>query len=187
MSNNLNNPTIYGEPGNWDVPLTKLPSPGNLGQRITITVPLGAAPGTGPDGEAGSSKTYQQVQIDSGVGSSPTIGTIQFWRNKNKYLTTNAQSESFGQNHPAGVCVQSSTLGNCTYVQIKNLAYVQITAASQAALVNGDYVIASAADWGKGQRVAAGTAPTNTVIGIAMGPCGANGLALVDLNIPETT
>lgn len=187
MSNNINNPTIYGEPGNWNVPLTKLPSQAYVGQRITVHNPTGAAPGVGPIGVSGASKSFQMVQLDSGVGQAATIGDIVFWRNKNNYTVTVSQTESLGQNHPAGIILESVTLGNATFIQFKGPAYVKVRAADQAATVNGDYLIPSAATWGQATRVAAGTAPTNTVVGIASAPTEANGLVLADLNLPETT
>ena len=64
---------------------------------------------------------------------------------------------------------------------------IKITAADTAAMVSGDSIIPSAADDGKGSRVAAGTAVTYTKVGTATGPIINTNFVLADLNIPETT
>jgi hypothetical protein len=168
------------DPDNTD--LSSLYAPGELGARFATQVPLRTSP-TGPVAVAGASRTFQIVQIDSGVAVATTRGAVAFWKDKAQYIVTTSQLSAVNINEVAGIVPGSVTAGNYTCIQIRGPQYVQITAPQQAAVVNGDMLIPTTNDNGKATRVAAGTAPTYTVIGVATGPTMANGLALCDLRL----
>jgi hypothetical protein len=168
------------DPDNTD--LKSLYAPGELGARFTTQVPLRTSP-TGPVAVAGASRSFQIVQLDSGVGVATTRGAVAFWKDKATYKVTTDQLQAVNINEVAGIVPGSVTAGNFTCIQRMGPQYVQITAVQQALVTNGDNIIPTTNDNGKATRVAAGTAPTYTPIGIATGPTAANGLALVDLRL----
>lgn len=184
MPINTGQQSVYvDDPDNMDVP--SLYAPGQLGNRFTTQVPLRTSP-QGPVAVSGASRSFQIVQIDSTLTTSPTRGSIMLWKDKTKYQVTPKVVNAINRNEVAGVMPGGASAGNYTCIQYKGPQYVQITAADQAAMASGDSVIASAADDGRGSRVAAGTAPTFTRVAIATGPNLA-GLVLADLCVPETT
>lgn len=185
MPNNNKQQAVYADPLNMNV--SSLYYQGNLGDRFTVTVPIGVA-ATGPTPSAGASKSFQIVQTDSGQGVAPTVGMVALWKDRANYIVTTDQLRSLGRNAVAGIFNNSVTSGNYTCVQYGGPAYVAVTAASAGSVAQSDSLIASAADNGKADRVAAGTASTYNQIGIAEGPCGSNNMALAQLMIePWTT
>ena len=185
MPNNNKQQAVYIDPLNSD--LKSLYYPGNLGDRFWVTAPIGVT-ATGPTPSAGASKGFQIVQTDSGQGVAPTTGMVALWKDRASYIVTTDQLRSLGRNAVAGIFNNSVTSGNYTCVQFGGPAYVAITPASAASVAIGDSIIASAADNGRADRVAAGTAPTYNQIGISEGAAGANNQALCQLMIePWTT
>lgn len=169
---------------NMDVPT--LYAPGQLGARCITKVPLRGTQGE-PISPTGSSRSFQIVRVDSTLTVSPTRGDIMNWKSKAGYVVTNKIINSLNRNEVAGVMPGTATPGNYTCVQYRGPQLVKITAADTAAMVSGDSIIPSAADDGKGSRIAAGTAPTYTKVGTATGPIINTNFVLADLNIPETT
>lgn len=185
MPINNNQQGVYvSDPDNHDVPT--LYAPGNLGQRYITTVPLRSTQGT-PIGPTGASRSFQIVRVDSSLTASLTRGDATMWKDKAKYIVTTKVVNALNRNEVSGVMPGGATPGNYTSVQYRGPQYVKVTAADQAATVSGDSLIVSAADDGKATRIAAGTAPTYRIIGIACAPTEANGLVLADLACPETT
>ena len=182
MPNNIINQPVYADPENMDVP--SLAWPGNLGDRFAVNVPPGAAPGIGPVQDRGDSKTYQIVQTDSGMGTQATRGMVTWWRDKQKYVVTTDQLRALNRNEVAGIIKNTVTSGNYTCIQQGGTSYVMVTLANIGAVVSGDMLIPSAADNGRADRVAAGTAPTYTPIGIAVGTTVATNLILTELRLP---
>lgn len=167
----MNTPTLY--------------APGDLGREFEVDTPIAQAPGVGPVPEAGAAKKYRVVRSDSGMLIPPTRGAVAWWKNQAKQVVT-TDPNAIGRNYVAGIFKASITPGNYCVVQRGGPSYVQVTAADAAAVVVNDSLIPSAADHGRASRVAAGTAPTYTLIGTAAGPVvGGNlilaRLALVDL------
>jgi hypothetical protein len=184
MPINTGQQSVYvDDPDNMDVP--SLYAPGHLGNRFTTVVPLRTSPG-GPVAVSGASRSFQIVQVDSTLTTSPTRGQIMLWKDKTKYQVTPKVVNAINRNEVAGVMPGGASAGNYTCVQFRGPQYVQITAADQAAMTSGDSIVPSAADDGRGTRVAAGTAVTYTKVGTATGP-NLSGLVLADLCVPETT
>jgi len=186
MPNNIIQQAVYADPENMNEP--SLTWPGNLGCRFTVSVPFQVT-ATGPVADSGASKSYQIVRTDSGMGVSPTRGMVAWWKNKATYLVTTDQLGALNRNSVAGIFKNSVTSGNHTAIQFGGPAYVQVTLASVGAVVSGDSLIPSAADNGRADRVAAGTAVTYTKIGTADGTVAATNLILATLQLPalETT
>lgn len=185
MPINFGQQSVYvDDPDNFDVP--SLYAPGQLGNRFNTQIPLRTSP-QGPVAVAGATRPMQIVRVDSTLTTSPTRGAIMLWKNKAQYVVTPKVVNAINRNEVAGVLPGTATPGNYTCVQYRGPQYVQVTAADQAATVNGDSLIPSAADDGRASRVAAGTAPTYTKVGTATGPTLGNGLVLADLCVPETT
>lgn len=184
MPINNNQQGVYvSDPDAHDTPV--LYAPGNLGQRYTTIVQLRDTQAA-PVGVSGASRPMQVVQVDSTLTSQVTRGDIMLWKDKSRYVVTPKVVNALNRNEVAGVMPGTATAGNYTSVQYKGPQLVKVTAADQAAIVSGDSIIASAADDGKGSRVAAGTAVTYTKVATALGPV-VNGMALADLCVPETT
>jgi hypothetical protein len=179
MPINIGSQHVYiDDPDNTD--LSKLYATGELGMKFITQVPLRTSP-TGPVAVAGASRSFQIVQLDSGVTVPATRGAVAWWKDKAKYIVTLSQLSAVNRNSVAGIVPGSVTAGNYTCIQIQGPQYVQVTAPALAAVASGDSLIPSLNDNGKADRVASGTAVTFTKIGIADGPALANGLILTDL------
>lgn len=184
MPNNIGTPTVYADPENMDTPT--LYAPGHLGARFTVYVPLRSQPGLGPVPETGASKSYQVVQTDSAMNIAPTRTLIAWWKDKAKYIVTTDQN-AIDRNLVAGVFKNNVVKGNYTCIQYKGPASIAVIAADAPNVVLGDSAIPSAAGAGQAARIAKGTAPTHTLIGVFAGPGLAGNIALCILAIPETT
>lgn len=181
MPINIGSQHVYiDDPDNTD--LSKLYAPGELGMKFITNNPLRTSP-TGPVAVSGASRSFQIVQLDSGVTVPATRGAVAWWKDKAKYLVTNAQLSAVNLNEVAGIIPGSVTAGNFTCIQIQGPQFIQITGVQQAAVASGDSLIPSTNDNGRASRIAAGTAPTYTVIATATGPTLANGLALGDIKL----
>lgn len=178
-------PPVYLQSGDPEQENTStLHAPGLLGARFTVHQPSRSAVGV----EAGRSKRYQLIQTDSTMAVAPYAGATAWWADKAKYLvTTDANATS--RNNVAGVFQNAITPGNYGCVQFEGPATVKLIDADVAATVVGDSIIPSSTD-GKAARVAEGTAPTHTRMGIVASPLtkdAPNATVVVDLTIPETT
>lgn len=182
MPNNITQQAAYVDPLNLNAVALPYGGSGQLGARFTVSVPIGAS-AAGPTPSAGASKSFQIVQTDSGMGVAATQGMVALWKDQANYVVTTDQLRSLGRNQIAGVFNNSVTSGNYTCVQWGGPAYVLITSASAAGVAQGTAIIASAADNGKADTVAVGTAPTYETLGFALGAAGSNNQALVRLNI----
>lgn len=173
--------------------VTTLYKPGELGSQIQL-----------------GTKGYQLVQVDSGATAStaagvPLCGHTAFWKNRNNYIVTNdkAQAETVAgdaRNSIAGVfnsltsgaaATASITPGNFGVIQQRG-THVGVLTNGTAAAAGDTLVPVATATSGTAAavRVAAGTAPTCVVIGIATAatsavttnytPCRLGGTDLVD-------
>lgn len=181
--NTITQHVYIDDPDNTD--LRSLYAPGELGARFTTQVPLRTSP-TGPVAVAGASRSFQIVQLDSGVAVATTRGALAWWKDKAKYLVTTSQTSAVNRNEIAGIVPGSVTAGNFTCIQYRGPQYVQVTLANVGAVVSGDTLIPSAADNGRADRVAAGTAPTHSVVGVATGTVVATNLILTDLRMQQS-
>jgi hypothetical protein len=165
-----------------------LPLPGNLGQTFDVTIPPRITP-TGPEPESGADKGYRIVRLDSALASSATRYQATYWKDRARYIvTTNPLNAIAGINSPAGV-VKSPIVaaGNYTCIQFEGPSRVNARPADVALWANGDAAIGSAASQGAVQRVASGTAPTNSIFGFVTGAVDATAnTILVNLQVPET-
>jgi hypothetical protein len=161
-------------------------APGLLGSRVTVIQPTSSTPGV----EQGRAKTYQLVQSDSSMTTSPFKGAVAWWSTRQAYLVTTSATNI---NAVAGIfqndeAVNPITKGQFCYVQVEGPASVKFTDASAAGAAStvGLQVIPSSTT-GKAATMAANTAPTNTVIGLTSGLGGApaQALAVVELQIPQ--
>jgi len=184
MPNRWENPAIYlqsGDPERENTPT--LFAPGLLGSRFTVVQPTGR----GSPLTVGRSKRYQLVKTDSTMTVSPYPGAVAYWSDKSTYLVTTARTNL---NLVAGRFGSLVDKGNYCCVQIGGPAYVKVVDGSVAACAIGDSIIGSSATDGKADRVASGTAPTNTTLGIVSAPLtklASDALVLTDLDVPETT
>lgn len=156
--------------------VTTLYKPGELGSQIQI-----------------GTKGYQLVQVDSGATAStgagvPLCGHTAFWKNRATYLVTNdkAQAETVAgdaRNSIMGV-FNSLTQGaaGTTSITPGNFGVVQQRGTHVGVLTNGTAaaagdtlvpVASGTSGTAAAVRVAAGTAPTCVVVGIATAATGA--------------
>ena len=183
-------------PNRWDMPpmwvttgdpeTVNDPTPqykGQVGMRYTAIQPSRSAPGA----ESGRSKTYQYIQTDSTMSVAPFAGAVAWWSDKTKYLVTTSPT-ALGRGRIAGVFQNAITLGYYGFVQTEGPATVKfIDAVATAPTVAGLFVIPSATA-GKADTLAAGTAATYPTLGVTAGVYdAANAVAVVDLDVPQTT
>jgi len=188
-------------PNRWDMPPIYLQSgdperestatlhaPGLLGSRFTVLQPSRTPPGP----EEGRSKTYQLVQTDSTMAVAPFKGAVAWWADKTRYLVTTSPT-ALGRNRVAGVFRKDEAqypmpLGHYTCVQTGGPGSVKFVDAPTAApSAAGGFVIPSATA-GKADCLAVGSAATHTILGNAAGALqGGTAIAVVDLNVPDTT
>lgn len=187
-----------GDPEKDDIPVSPITGqvayPGQLGMRMTIIEPNRLAPGP----FQGRSKTYQLIQTDSSMATAPFPNAVAWWADKTKYLVTTSVTK-LGRGRIAGRFPDngaggSITKGNYGFIQTEGPGLVKIIdAPTSAALATGLFVTPSATD-GKGDILAAGTAPTYPPLGVTvstMNPAYTNGpndnTVIVDLDVPQTT
>lgn len=171
------NPETYSSPN--------LYAPGLLGSRVTVIQPTSGVPSF----ETGRAKTYQLVQSDSSMTTAPFRGAVAWWSSRQAYRVTTAATN---QNAVAGVFQNDETVapitpGQFCFVQVEGPASTKFTDASAAAARStvGLQVIPSSTT-GKAQTMTAGTAPTNTVMGLTIGQGEApTAIAVVELAIPQ--
>ncbi len=162
--------------------------PGEIGQRVYGT----------------TGKKYQLVIMDSGAtaatpAGAPARGQLLFYRAKGAaqgnivpYTVTNDIRVALGaqdatkdtkRNNVAGVCMVAATPGYMTSMQTEgNMSAVYSDGGGD--WVIGDFVIAGDNTSAQADRVAAGTAPGWTVVGLAAGVEASN-LLSVDLSLPD--
>src|SRR3990167_3894705 len=152
---------------------------GELGARFTI-----------------AGKRYQIVDLDSGatasVGSgAPAANDLLFWKDKANYIVTHDIAQAFPaestsqfakRNAVAGVLCIAATAGNRIAMQARGRRNVASDGGGD--FVVGDKAIAANTTTSVVDRMAAGTAPTNTVVGTVAVAESASVTAL-DLELPE--
>ena len=181
MPNNIRQQPMWistGDPETVDDRI--LAEPGQLGMKTTIIQPTRGVPGV----EEGRAKTYQLVATDSTMTVTPFKGAVAWWANEAQYKVT---TDATNRNRIAGVFQGPVAKGNYGFIQTKGPAIVKIVDASIAAMAVGNAVIPSSTN-AKADRVAAGTAPTHTVLGWVPSPLTKNAAAaevVVDLDAPE--
>ena len=156
---------------------------GQLGMRLTVVQPSRSPAGA----EAGRSKTYQLIQTDSTMTVAPFVGAVAWWSDKTKYLVTTSPT-ALGRGRVAGVFQNAITLGYYGCVQTGGPATVKFVDAPTASpTVAGLFVIPSATA-GKADCLAAASAATYPALGVSAGVYdAAQALAVVDLDVPQTT
>lgn len=184
MPNRFEMPPVYlrsGDPEQENEP--RLLYPGQLGMRFTVIQPTRSPAGA----EAGRSKRYQIIQTDSTMTVAPFLGAVAWWSDKTRYLVTTSPT-ALGRGRIAGVFQNAITPGNYGCVQIEGPATVKfIDAVAAAPTVAGLWVIPSATA-AKADTIAAGGALTYPLLGLTSGVYdAAQTIAVVDLNVPETT
>lgn len=160
--------------------------PGELGSHVVDT----------------TGKEYQVVRLDSGctVGVGPGLlaaNQLLFWKDKVNYVVTNnvaqAQAAESASNNAkrnmvsgratrAVTAAQVADTGGCFILQqIKGKANVASDGGGD--FVAGDQTIAANNTSAQVDRMAAGTAPTNTPVGIVITAEAAN-VTVIDLDLP---
>jgi len=172
-----------GDPENENTPT--LLEPGLLGSRFTVMNPPRT---TGTlQSQQSTSKRYQLVKTDSTMTVGAYPGAVAYWSDRNQYLVTTVRTNL---NMVAGVFRNVVNPGYYTCVQVTGRCMTKIVDGSVGACAIGDSIIGSSATDGKGDRVAAGTAPTNVPFGRVSSPLfksAGEALVQVDLDVPETT
>jgi hypothetical protein len=152
------------------------------GNPATVDDSVEYAPGQRGGYLPDSDRLWQYVKVDSGVTASTPTGVsaaaqVAFWKDNNSYLVTNDNRFANGgvgdaRNFVAGVFMGAITGGNSGFI-IKEGKDINVkTTTSPTA---GDVLVANTGTAADATSVAAGTAPTCKVIGVATGPkSGAN-------------
>lgn len=182
-------PPVYLQSGDPEKEaVTNLHAQGLLGARFTVVQPS-RVPASAEDGR---SKTYQLVQTDSSMSVAPFKGAVAWWSDKTRYLVTTSPT-TLGRGRIAGVfqndeAINPITPGQYTCIQTHGPGSVKFVDAPTAApSIAGGFVIPSATA-GKADCLAAGSAATYPALGVAAGALqGGTALAVVDLDVPETT
>lgn len=157
-------------------------APGMLGIRVTVKQP--GVPGS-PGAENYREKTYQYVQGDSSMSTSPFPGAVMWWADKTKYRVTTSPT-TLGRGRVAGVCQGSPGAGNFFYVQTQGPAKVKFVDAPTAEPSAAGLIVIPSATAGKADCLAAGSAATYPALGVSAGARDANSEAVCDLDVPET-
>lgn len=183
MPNSFEKQPVYLQSGDPEAENTpSLYAPGLLGTRFTVKQPGNQAAGV----EEGRAKRYQLVKTDSSMAVAPYPGATAWWADKSQYLVTTVATN---RNRVAGVFQNTVTPGNYCCVQIGGPASTKLLDADMASVAIGDTIIPSSSA-GKATRVAVGTAPTHTPMGMVAGPPistnPANATVVVDLALPES-
>lgn len=163
--------------------VSELPRPGELGQAVYLP----------------NNKAYQIVQLDSGAtASTPTgvvaAGDLAFWMAKgsgaNPYRVTNDIRAALGaedatqdnkRNEVAGVFTAAVTAGY--YCVIQQRGNRSVKSDGGADFTVGDMAIAANTTASDIDRMAAGTAPTHTVVG-EVAAAESAGFTSIDLDLP---
>lgn len=185
-----NQPIFLGTSGDPEqAAFDTLPYPGQLGTKHTVQQPGPRGSGEG-QAENYRSKTYQLVKGDSSMSVAPFAGAVMWWKDRSKYEVSTSPTATYRGNvagvvgNPVGVGAPGK--GQYFFIQTEGPATVKIIDASAAATVAGDSIIPSATA-GKGERIAAGTAPTYPPLGTAAAAANAvTAEVVVDLSIPVT-
>ena len=191
MPNNIRQQLSYMQSGDPETCSdATMYAPGQLGTSVTVIQPTRSPAGV----EDGRAKTYQYVQTDSAMTVAPFKGAVAWWSDRKKYLVTTNPGQA-ARNAVAGVfqndeAVAPITKGNFCFIQKGGPGSVKFTDASAngAATTAGLQVIPSdpSSTAGKAQTMTAGTAATNTVMGVTVGSGAVlNALAVVELAIPD--
>ena len=140
-------------------------------------------------------KAYQLVQLDSGATASANSGVVAagdlaFWKDKSQYLVTNDIAQAIGaeqasqnnkRNSVAGVFTAAVTAGYFCVVQQRGRNSA-VNSDGGADFTIGDNAIAANTTASDVDRMAAGTAPTHTVVG-AVAAAESGGFTALDLQL----
>lgn len=180
MPNSWNLDPVFipqGDPEGMNEP--SLLEPGQLGVRFQIKNRFKGISGI----EDVRFKGYQIVQTDSSMTVAPFPGAVAWWSDRITYKVTTSPTN---RNSVAGVFQNAITPGNYGCVQVLGPALVKFVDAPTAAVALDSKAIPSATA-GKADNLAAATAPTYIVLGIAQQAIlGSDSTAVVYLNIPDT-
>ena len=151
-----------GDPTKEDVAANNYP--GQLGVRFTMQYPVSrATPNTNPP----RTRRFQFVRIDPAAAAAPKAGQPVYWSDRSNYLVTTAGGTTLNQ--VAGVVNNAPTRGNYTCIQIGGPCLVRAADVDVTAGVAGaDFFVGGASDLAV--RVAAGTAPGTSALGIVSSP-----------------
>lgn len=182
MPNELNSQTVHigSRTGNIEaMNESSLPRGGELGAVV----------------KAQENKGYQIVQCDSGATAAAPSGVViagdlAFWKDKANYLVTPDVAQAMGaedatndnkRNNVAGRFTAAVTAGNYCVIQQKGRGSVRSDGGAD--FTAGDKAIAANTTASDIDRMAAGTAPTHTVVG-TVAAAESGGFTAVDLDLP---
>lgn len=109
-------------------------------------------------------KKYQYIQLDSGAVTA-AAGHAVSWIDFDDFKVTNDISDAIGLNVPAGVLMSAVTAGNYGFIQVRGVYPTVLTNGDDDISAN-DTIIMSSTD-GAVNSVAAATAPTHVILGVA--------------------
>jgi hypothetical protein len=115
---------------------------------------------------------WEYVKLDSGATAATPVGVtaagqLAFWKDRAKKIVTNdLRFAPEGRNGYAGVIGGAVTAGHHCWIQRGGLQSVVAAAGTYAA---GDLVVPNSGTAAAGTVVAAGTAPTHRIVGVAQG------------------
>lgn len=167
-----------GDPETENTPT--LHAPGLLGSRFTVNNPRRrSSPAT-----VARSKRYQLVRLDPASTPAAETGAPAYWSDKSLYMVTTAVANK-GQ--IAGILRLAVTVGNYCCVQIGGPGTVKILDTPTAAPTVAGLPVVPSATATRADALAAGAA-ASPLIGVTAGTQdGTSKLALVNIDIPETT
>ena len=181
MPSNITKQSIYLGAGGTPETLNETApyKAGELGARFTI-----------------AGRRYQIVDLDSGATSSvgagaPAANDLLFWKDKANYIVTHDIAQAIGaqdttqdnkRNSVAGVLLIAATAGNRIAMQVRGRRNVGSDGGGDFTI--GDLAIAADNTSAQIDRMAAGTAPTHTVVG-TVAVAEASNVTALDLSLPE--
>lgn len=127
---------------------------------VNVTTANDYAPGEIGQVYKDATGRWQKVILDSGATPTPAASLLVFWKARNTYTVTTKLADST-RNNVAGVLMGAPTAGNVFWMLIGG-DNITVTSAAGAA---GDLIIANSGANADAINIAAGTAPTYTVIG----------------------
>lgn len=131
-----------------------------VGSSYNLSGQLGAVLATS-DGQ----REYIYAKLDTDTALTPAANQVLFWKTRSSYLLTNKLANSL-TNEPAGILRNAATAGNYVWALRKG-AGIAVKYGGAGASAN-DVIIAKAASTAADSTsVAAATAPTNLMIGVA--------------------
>ncbi len=149
-----------GDPVTYNEATATAFAPGNLGKIFSVS-------GNTTNIDSGlQPKTFQVVKL-AATATTAAVGQIVLWTDIDAFTVNSTYTISNAtRNTPAGVLNSAAlTAGNYVCIQIGGNGPVLMETTQTVAA--GDVIIVGAATQGKGEIVAAGTAPTHIPVGVA--------------------